>query len=73
MVDTASNAPLAPIGAISHGHAVVPISGSRLLVTSGDDASVRFLAASDGRELAHVAVGEDPDAAIVSPDGRTAT
>jgi hypothetical protein len=41
------------------------------MATSGDDASVRFLSTSDGRELGRVAVGEKPDAAIVSADGKT--
>jgi YVTN family beta-propeller protein len=52
-------------GAIAKAHAVVPISGkSMLLVTSGHDNSVRLLATGDGRELARIAVGADPDAAF---------
>ncbi|MBH9879413.1 gluconolactonase, partial [Clostridioides difficile] len=41
------------------------------MATSGEDASVRFLSTSDGRELGRVTVGKKPDAAIVSPDGKT--
>lgn len=72
VVDTQTGTTKASIGAIAHGHAVVPVSAGRLLVTSGDDATVRFLAAKDGRELARLTVGKKPDAAILSQDGRTA-
>jgi YVTN family beta-propeller protein len=52
-------------GAIAKAHAVVPIPGkSMLLVTSGHDNSVRLLATDDGRELARIPVGADPDAAF---------
>jgi YVTN family beta-propeller protein len=52
-------------GAIAKAHAVVPITGkSMLLVTSGNDNSVRLLATGDGRELARIPVGADPDAAF---------
>lgn len=72
VIDTNREAAIGSIGSIAHGHAVVPLAGHRLLVTSGDDASVRFLAADDGRELGRVTVGRKPDAAILSDDGRTA-
>lgn len=56
------------IGSISHGHAVVPIPGTRLLlVTSGHDSTVRIIDTVSGKEQARVSVGEDPDAAIVDP------
>lgn len=72
VVDTERSETIGSVGSFAHGHAVVPVSGGRLLVTSGDDATVRFLAARDGRELARVAVGRKPDAAVLSADGRTA-
>lgn len=72
VVDTKSGRTIRSIGAFSHGHAVVPVSGGRLLVTSGDDATVRFLSADDGHELAKLSVGAKPDAAILSRDGRQA-
>ena len=72
VVDTAAARSLAPIGSIARGHAVVPVRGGRVLVTSGNDASVRFLDAASGRELGRVTVGAKPDAAILSDDGRTA-
>jgi DNA-binding beta-propeller fold protein YncE len=72
VVDIAKQATSASLGAFAHGHAAVPISGGRLLVTSGDDASVRVLNASDGRELARIAVGKKPDAAILSANGQQA-
>jgi hypothetical protein len=56
------------IGAISHGHAVVPIPHTRLLlVTSGRDSTVRLIDAVSGVESAKLAVGKNPDAAIVDP------
>ena len=71
VVGTAGDAAATSIGSIAHGHAVAAIPGHRLLVTSGDDASARILDAAGGRELAHIAVGKKPDAAIVSADGKT--
>lgn len=67
-VDLASGK-AASIGAIAHGHAVVPLPDGRLLVTSGDDGSARFLDAKDGHELARLATGRKPDAAIVDAAG----
>jgi YVTN family beta-propeller protein len=72
VIDIKSAKTLRSIGSFSHGHAVLPISGGRLLVTSGDDATVRFLSAGDGHELGKLAVGSKPDAAILSRDGRQA-
>ncbi|MEA1085006.1 YncE family protein [Sphingomonas sp. M6A6_1c] len=72
VIDTDREAAIGSIGSIAHGHAVVPLAGHRLLVTSGDDASVRFLTADYGREIGRIAVGKKPDAAILSDDGRTA-
>ncbi|MDR6513162.1 YVTN family beta-propeller protein [Novosphingobium capsulatum] len=71
VIDTQRELSVGSIGAIAHGHAVLPLSGGRLLVTSGQDASVRFLSASDGRELGRATVGAKPDAAILSDDGET--
>lgn len=56
------------IGAINHGHAVVPLpDGHLLLVTSGHDSSVRLIDTVTGVERARIAVGADPDAAILDP------
>ncbi|MEO9131104.1 MAG: gluconolactonase [Sphingomonas sp.] len=53
------------IGTIVHGHAVVPIAGTTLLlVTSGRDDSVRLIDTTTGTEKAKIAVGSDPDAAF---------
>ena len=53
------------IGTIVHGHAVVPIAGTKLLlVSSGRDDSVRILDTATGTEKAKIAVGSDPDAAL---------
>ena len=51
-------------GNIARGHAVVPLSGGRLLVTSGNDATVRFFDTRTGLQVGSVAVGKKPDAAI---------
>jgi DNA-binding beta-propeller fold protein YncE len=71
VIDTRRERAVGSIGTIAHGHAVVPLPGGRLMATSGDDASVRFLSTSGGRELGRLAVGDKPDAAIVSADGKT--
>jgi YVTN family beta-propeller protein len=60
------------LGAFQRSHAVVPLSGDRLLVTSGTDGTVRFLDTSSGKELASVAVGKNPDAAILDASGKRA-
>ncbi|WBO21300.1 YncE family protein [Sphingomonas abietis] len=62
--DLADGGKARSIGAIAHGHAVLPLPGDRLLLTSGDDNSVRILRAADGTELAHIAVGQKPDGAV---------
>lgn len=72
-VDLASGNTVRSIGKIAHGHAVVPIPGKNmLLVTSGQDNSVRLLDGKSGEQLASIAVGADPDAAIYDPASRLA-
>ncbi|WP_034158107.1 YncE family protein [Sphingomonas sp. ERG5] len=51
-------------GDIARGHAVLPISGGHLLVTSGNDATVRFFDTASGKQIASISVGKKPDAAI---------
>jgi YVTN family beta-propeller protein len=51
-------------GAIAKAHAVVPLPGAMLLVTSAHDNSVRLFDTKSGRETARIAVGDDPDAAF---------
>lgn len=51
-------------GALARGHAVLPLPGNRLLVTSGNDATVRFFDTTSGQQIASVAVGKKADAAI---------
>ncbi|GAA4475897.1 MULTISPECIES: YncE family protein [Gluconacetobacter] len=54
------------IGQIQHGHAVLPLKGrTDLLVTSGDDDTVRFIDRTDGHETGRVAVGRKPDGAVI--------
>ena len=65
VVDLAKDDAVSAIGTIVHGHAVVPIVGTALLlVTSGRDDSVRLIDTKDGSEKAKIAVGSDPDAAF---------
>lgn len=55
-------------GTIARGHAVVPLPREHLvLVTSGKDDSVRLLDDRTGAEQARVAVGANPDAALLDP------
>ncbi|WP_242098465.1 YncE family protein [Sphingomonas sp. CROZ-RG-20F-R02-07] len=51
-------------GTLARGHAVVPLPDHRLLVTSGNDATVRFFDTASGRQIASLPVGKKPDAAI---------
>lgn len=61
------------IGKIEGAHAALAIPGTNhVLVTSGRDDSVRILNAADGQELARILVAANPDAAILSSDGRLA-
>ncbi|HYZ48527.1 MAG TPA: gluconolactonase [Sphingomonas sp.] len=54
------------LGTIARAHAAVPVPNSALvLVTSGNDASVRLLDIGSGAETARITVGEKPDAAIL--------
>lgn len=72
VIDTRTHKMIGSLGVIAHGHSAVPVSDDRLLVTSGDDASVRFLQRANGKQLARLTVGLKPDAAILSHDGKRA-
>lgn len=65
VVDLSGTSTATSIGAVTRGHAVVPLDGGRLLVTSGNDGTVRFLDIATGKQLASVTVGKKPDAAIL--------
>jgi len=72
VIDLDPAGPARSIGEIAHGHAVVPFDdGKRLLVTSGDDGTVRILDTASGVELKRVAVGKKADAAILDASGAT--
>lgn len=64
VVDIATGAVSAFAG-VQRGHAVVPLPGHKLLVTSGTDGTVRLFDAASGRQTASIAVGKKPDAAIL--------
>ncbi len=66
------NDKVSSLGEIARGHAVVPLPDGRLLVTSGTDATVRFLDVATGKQLASLAVGKKPDAAIYDAAGQRA-
>lgn len=66
-VDIARGEPARNFGSIAHGHAALPLPSGRLAVTSGKDDTLRLFDLHDGKQLASVAVGEDPDAAIFDP------
>ena len=53
------------LGNVQRGHAVVPLAGGKLLVTSGTDGTVRLFDPSSGTETANIPVGKKPDAAIL--------
>lgn len=53
------------LGNVQRGHAVVPLAGGKLLVTSGTDGTVRLFDPSSGTETARIPVGKKPDAAIL--------
>lgn len=56
------------LGTVDRGHAVVPIPGSgRLLVTSGRDNRARIYDTRNGRLVADVEVGRNPDDSLWDP------
>ncbi|WP_254447730.1 YncE family protein [Sphingomonas sp. ID1715] len=72
-VDLAHAGKARTLGQIERGHAALPIpNSSRLLVTSGKDNSVYILDQRTGRQIARLAVGANPDAAIIDPTSRHA-
>lgn len=72
VVDPDARQPVKAIGKIAYAHGVLPIPGTNsLLVSSKKDASARILDASTGEQIANIAIGEDPDAELISPDGHT--
>lgn len=64
VVDMATGS-VSSIGNVQRGHAVVPLPGHGLLVTSGTDNTARLFDMISGRQTASIAVGKKPDAAIL--------
>lgn len=64
VIDVATGA-VSSLGNVQRGHAVVPLSGGKLLVTSGTDGTVRLFDTNPGTETASIPVGKKPDAAIL--------
>jgi YVTN family beta-propeller protein len=63
-VDLANGDSVRSFGTLAKAHAVVPLPGNMLLVTSGRDNTVRLFDTRTGQEIAKIAVGNDPDAAF---------
>lgn len=73
VIDPSGSGSVKAIGKVAGAHAVLAIPGSNtVLVSSGHDDSMRILDETSGAELATIAVAANPDAAILSSDGRTA-
>lgn len=70
--DPATSAAPRSIGNFAGAHAALAIPNSNaILVSSGHDDSVRILDAASGKETSRIAVGNDPDAAVI--DGASGT
>ncbi len=72
VVDPAHPDRVRSIGAIAHGHAAFALPGGDVLVvTSGQDNTVRLIDTADGHQTAAIAVDQDPDFALFDPDSGT--
>ena len=61
------------IGQVVHAHIALAIPRTpNVFVTSGGDDTVRILDRDTGKQLASIAVGQDPDAAVMAEDGAQA-
>ncbi len=73
LVDPDHPAQVRAIGKIAGAHASLALPGGDLvLVTSSHDNSARIIDVESGQQLASIPVADDPDATILSPDGKTA-
>ena len=73
LIDPADPAALRKIGELDGAHAALAIpGGDDLLISSGHDNTVRILDMMSGAQLASIPVVGDPDATVLSTDGRTA-
>jgi DNA-binding beta-propeller fold protein YncE len=73
VVSPSSPARIRAIGHVAGAHTALAIPGTEtILVSSGRDDSVLILDRGSGQELKRIAVAGDPDAVILSEDGRTA-
>lgn len=73
LVDPADPAGVRAIGQIHYAHASLAIpGGNRVLVSSAHDATLRILDTDSGTQLASIPVVPDPDATVLSADGRVA-
>ena len=63
-IDLAHGNTVRTFGQIAKGHAVVPLPGHMLLVSSAHDDTVRLIDTLSGKEEARIATGTDPDASL---------
>ena len=71
MIDVATGKVTPDFAAGNHLHAVVPVPGSILLVTTnGDDVTAKIIDAQSGKLIASIPTPKDPDSAIYDPHTR---
>ncbi len=63
-IDLAHGNAVRAFGEVAKGHAVVPLPGHKLLVSSAHDDTVRLFDTPSGMEEARIKTGADPDAAL---------
>jgi len=63
-IDLAHGDTVRAFGQIAKGHAVVPLPGHMLLVSSAHDDTVRLIDTQSGKEEARITTGADPDASL---------
>ncbi len=63
-IDLAHGTTVRAFGEVAKGHAVVPLPGHKLLVSSAHDDTVRLFDTPTGTEETRIKTGADPDAAL---------
>ena len=73
VIEPANENKVRAVGSLAGAHGVAAVPGTDLvLVSSAKDDTVRLLDEESGAQVARIAVGKDPDAAIISRDGKQA-
>ena len=72
VIDPAHPEAVRAIGTIARGHAAFTLPGGKVLVvTSGQDDTVRLLDTGDGHQIAAIPVGKEPDYAFYDQTSKT--